>query len=160
MAQIPKGRLAKGQDKPICRDCAMCFSSTVFFHFEKSTFDGSEIRRSPVDVVNMPLFAGGFFLSFFSGKMLLEITNWKGSMASHSHESWFIMAPYILPHFGSGDRHLLSPPCIYCGEIGLLYGKGLKFQVSRCFPPSCSWVAVWKILMATIWKIVKDSHVK
>ena len=26
MAQIPKGRLVKGQCKPICRDCAMYFS--------------------------------------------------------------------------------------------------------------------------------------
>ena len=29
MAQMPKGRLAKGQYKPICRDCAMYSSSTV-----------------------------------------------------------------------------------------------------------------------------------
>ena len=29
MAQIPKGRLVKGPSKPICRDCAIYFSSTV-----------------------------------------------------------------------------------------------------------------------------------
>ena len=29
MAQIPKGRLVKGPYKPICRDCAMYFSTTV-----------------------------------------------------------------------------------------------------------------------------------
>ena len=29
MAQIPKGRLVKGPHKPICRDCAMYFSTTV-----------------------------------------------------------------------------------------------------------------------------------
>ena len=40
------------------------------FHFEKSTFDGLEIRRSPVDVVYkyMPLFAGVFFSVFFFRK--------------------------------------------------------------------------------------------
>ena len=64
MAQIPKGRLAKGQYKPICRDCAMYFLSTVFFILKKIPFDGSEIRRSPVDVVDMPLLAVGFFSSF------------------------------------------------------------------------------------------------
>ena len=29
MAQIPKGRLVKGPHKPICRDCAIYFSTTV-----------------------------------------------------------------------------------------------------------------------------------
>ena len=29
MAQIPKGRLVKGPYKPICRDCAIYFSTTV-----------------------------------------------------------------------------------------------------------------------------------
>ena len=29
MAQIPKGRLVEGPYKPICRDCAMYFSTTV-----------------------------------------------------------------------------------------------------------------------------------
>ena len=29
MAQIPKGRLGKGPYKPICRDCAIYFSTTV-----------------------------------------------------------------------------------------------------------------------------------
>ena len=29
MAQIPKGRLVKGPHKPICRDCAMYFSTAV-----------------------------------------------------------------------------------------------------------------------------------
>ena len=29
MAQIPTGRLVKGQYKPICKDCAMYFSPTV-----------------------------------------------------------------------------------------------------------------------------------
>ena len=30
MAQIPKGSLGKGPYKPICRDCAIYFSTTVF----------------------------------------------------------------------------------------------------------------------------------
>ena len=29
MAQIPKGRFVKGPYKPICRDCAIYFSTTV-----------------------------------------------------------------------------------------------------------------------------------
>ena len=29
MAQIPKGSLVKGPHKPICRDCAIYFSTTV-----------------------------------------------------------------------------------------------------------------------------------
>jgi len=29
MAQIPKGGLVKGPYKPICRDCAIYFSTTV-----------------------------------------------------------------------------------------------------------------------------------
>ena len=32
MAQIPKGRLVKGPYKPICRDCAIYFSTTVFIY--------------------------------------------------------------------------------------------------------------------------------
>ena len=29
MAQIPQGRLVKGPQKPICRDCANYFATTV-----------------------------------------------------------------------------------------------------------------------------------
>ena len=32
MAQIPKGRLVKGPYKPICRDSAIYFSSTVIIY--------------------------------------------------------------------------------------------------------------------------------
>ena len=32
-------------------------------------------------------------------------------MASHSHSSWFIMAPYKSPPLGTGDRHLLLLWC-------------------------------------------------
>ena len=32
MAQIPKGRLVKGPYKPICRDCAIYFSTTVYIY--------------------------------------------------------------------------------------------------------------------------------
>ena len=32
MAQKPNGRLVKGQYKPICRDCALYFSTTVYIY--------------------------------------------------------------------------------------------------------------------------------
>ena len=34
----------------------------------------------------------------------------------HSHLSWFMMAPYKSPPFGSGDRHLLLPQCKCIGK--------------------------------------------
>ena len=35
MAQIPKGELVKGPSKPICRDCAIYFSTTVTFFLKR-----------------------------------------------------------------------------------------------------------------------------
>ena len=38
MAQIPKGRLVKGPYKPLCRDCAMYFSTAVTESLKKKAF--------------------------------------------------------------------------------------------------------------------------
>ena len=50
MARIPKGGLVKGPYKPICRDCAIYFSTTVhvIFDCQHLPFDTLRLDRYTV----------------------------------------------------------------------------------------------------------------
>ena len=75
MAQIPKGRLVENPlEKPICSDCAMYFSSTVYAHITDilhlQLLDGTgELTWAEEIIAEIPLgnFPVGFLFFFCTG---------------------------------------------------------------------------------------------
>ena len=63
VAQIPKGGLVKGPHKPICRDCAMYFSTTgTVIHWGR-------FRNKSIRSWKLAFRGRGFYLSFFVRNM-------------------------------------------------------------------------------------------